>query len=432
MDIGLLNLRRRREKLLCGPAEFSWLNKDSEADVFTELLNKYGILDRSLLIRVLYSYEKASKIINVLQSHAKNSCSNSVPEGRELADRVIFFGTKFGDYVSSQEYVRDVLEIVALSLNITLISTAGFSAFYKQNFRCVNADSTKEIESFLHSVGPATFVNLTGEELSIEIPLQVRVFDVWGSGFPPYSAHASIWWPEMRSYHPLLPAFCHRPQFPSMFAVGAQGAREYPGLDQSRLRKDLTENGEIRLGAFCRTSKLNLSTVELWAEIMRKVERANLYFAFLQSNSESQTLVRSIFEQLGVHGGRIRFLRRMSTQQYLCVLGTMDLNLGAFPEQGGISALDSLMMGVPYIVHEGRSNTYTSTLVLKELELGHWNASDDVSYVQLAISYTNCLNAHSNVSRQRVRDCVLSSELAGPSRTASAWIRFLSGNQSHR
>lgn len=425
-----LNLRDRRKVLLSGPAELSWIRKDSEVELFSALLSELGILDRDLLIRIFYSHEKVNLIIDLLKNHFQFAGLPPLSDLTILEDNVIFFGTKFGDYVSSQEYVRDVLTNVSLSLNITLISTREFSAFYQKSFRCIKADSVGEIERFLHFAEPVAFVNLTGEELGIKIPRQVRVLDVWGSGFPPYAAHASIGWPEMRNYFPLLSNVCYQPKWTSMFAVGAQGTRVYPELDQAGLKRDLSESGEIRIGAFCRTAKLNLKTVELWAEIMRKVERANLYFAFIQSNSESQAFVRSIFTRLGVNGGRIRFLRRMSTEQYLSVLGTMDLNLGAFPEQGGISALDSLMMGVPYIVHEGRSNTYTSTLVLKELEFGNWSALDDVSYVHLAVACADHLEAHSNVCRQRIRDSVLGSELAGASRTGSAWISFIRGNQS--
>ncbi|MEM6902888.1 MAG: tetratricopeptide repeat protein [Pseudomonadota bacterium] len=138
---------------------------------------------------------------------------------------------------------------------------------------------------------------------------------------------------------------------------------------------DKSQNGQIVLGSFNSIAKVNLTVIDTWIEIMRRLPNARLMIKAVQLDEDD--LVAEIFEYLdkaGIDGDRLEVLSPMpSTFDHLNTYNEVDIALDTFPYNGTTTTCEASWMGVPVVtcvgeVHSARVGASLNTaLGLPEL-----------------------------------------------------------------
>ncbi len=116
-------------------------------------------------------------------------------------------------------------------------------------------------------------------------------------------------------------------------------------------------------GALHQTFKLNLETLQLWAELLKRVPEAKLLLkAKGLDNPKFQSYYRLLFKQWGISPQRLLFAGLTSQREHVSLYQHVDVFLDAFPYQAGISCCEALWMGVPVVAFSGGSRSANSLL----------------------------------------------------------------------
>ena len=417
-------LYKLRAKIFNGPAELSWVNKALESAVLVEQFARTGLIDIALLPRVIYTAESLD-IFEELTPISQHPLKLSSQQPPLSSSRVLFLSSKFGNYVSSQEYVGSVLPALGREITPVLASRNPIAQDYSNRFQAHLIENLGDLRRVCKESKIDKVVDLSVDHYDLTRPIcsEIHVANVWGDLSYGLLAGSTLAWPEMNKYL----KFYYRPVAVSdaaiMFLPPQGTIRNYPKIATSATQR--IRDG-IAFGAFCRTAKLNLKVIRIWCDIMSSHPDSTIKFAFIQSNTESEKFVRLIFEKFGVVRERVSFLPRMNTSNYLDFLNSIDINLGAMPEQGGISCMDSLLMGCPYPICEELSNTYVSSVAMRTLGLDEWVADTVDAYRGLIERLIGELSLSRSADfRESIRARLLQSSLAKPDDVASAWNRFL-------
>jgi predicted O-linked N-acetylglucosamine transferase (SPINDLY family) len=142
----------------------------------------------------------------------------------------------------------------------------------------------------------------------------------------------------------------------------------------------------ITFGSFNRLEKLSDPTLELWARLLRAVPTSRILIKYLNLNEASmQTRLRARFEANGIAGERLVMLGRTPLPEHLAAYSRVDIALDPFPQNGGISTVDALAMGVPVVALPGTTiPSRVTASVLTAMGMPEWIAWDEDEYVAIA------------------------------------------------
>jgi predicted O-linked N-acetylglucosamine transferase (SPINDLY family) len=151
----------------------------------------------------------------------------------------------------------------------------------------------------------------------------------------------------------------------------------------------LLGKGYATFGVFNRVSKITDQAVALWSRILHAVPQSRLLMkdtAFEDAAAKSRQ--RERFEECGIDPDRIAFLGRTARPDHLAAFGEVDISLDPFPQNGGISALESMQMGVPVIALLGNSiSSRAAGSILTSLAMNEWVAEDAEQYLAIAVKF---------------------------------------------
>ncbi|MBF0445761.1 MAG: tetratricopeptide repeat protein [Magnetococcales bacterium] len=150
------------------------------------------------------------------------------------------------------------------------------------------------------------------------------------------------------------------------------------------------DNGYITFGAFNRLEKYNTNVYELWAELLNLVPDAKLLlkeknFVF----PEITRKIEAVFQNHGISKNRLIFMGNTPHIEHLEAHNQIDIMLDPFPQNGGMTTLESLRMGVPVLTCENKIRLRTSASILHILELDVWRAKDENEYIEKAVHFSN-------------------------------------------
>ena len=168
--------------------------------------------------------------------------------------------------------------------------------------------------------------------------------------------------------------------------------------------------GIITFGSLNRLAKVSAEAYRAWAEVLLAVPRSRLILKAGELNNASvRERVAGHFTQAGVAADRIIMLGKTSWYKHTQTYNQIDIALDPFPQGGGVTALEGLMMGVPMITLRwptiaGR----ISASILTTLGLPDWIAETQKEYVKLAIQKASDLQSQAKL-RQQLRGFFTSS-----------------------
>lgn len=116
-------------------------------------------------------------------------------------------------------------------------------------------------------------------------------------------------------------------------------------------------NGHITFGSFNNTPKLTAATFDLWAAVLRRVATARLVLkAGALRDAGTCERITAELEARDVARGRFDLLPPTPFARHLADYARVDIALDAAPFTGGITSLQALWQGVPFVTLKGTSH----------------------------------------------------------------------------
>jgi protein O-GlcNAc transferase len=189
-------------------------------------------------------------------------------------------------------------------------------------------------------------------------------------------------------------------------ALGSFFIDQFPDVNELPARQD----GIVTFASFNRLAKVSDKAYQAWADILRETPGSRLLLKTAELNDSSiQHRVAEFFSRAGIEPGRIVMQGRTSWYEHMQAYQQVDIALDPFPQGGGITALEGLMMGVPMVALYGSTIIgRLSASILTTLNLAGWIANTPEQYVELAVQKSRDLQSLSEL-RGRLRGVFTSS-----------------------
>lgn len=185
-------------------------------------------------------------------------------------------------------------------------------------------------------------------------------------------------------------------------------------------------NGFVTFGSQNQLAKITEDVIALWAELLKRVPTARLFFQAMAFNdlSARQKYLQA-FGQLGIDSSRIELLPATNPVGILDNYRRIDIALDPFPCAGGTTTCESLWMGVPVISLLGdRFGGRHSASHLTNVGLGSLVAGNSEEYLVIASSLASDLQALADL-RAGLREQMRASPLCDGKRFARYFAELL-------
>ena len=161
-------------------------------------------------------------------------------------------------------------------------------------------------------------------------------------------------------------------------------------------------NGKVTLGTLSRAIRMNHRTIGVWSEILRRLPNARLV---VDSNSyRDRNMCDSLaarFEAQGISRDQLSIGYHTPPWD---VLRGMDIGLDCFPHNSGVTLVETLYMGVPYVTLADRPSVgRIGSSVLQALGRPEWIAKTELEYVEKVVALASDLPALAKI-RAGLRD----------------------------
>ncbi len=187
--------------------------------------------------------------------------------------------------------------------------------------------------------------------------------------------------------------------------------------------------GRITFGTLNNVYKFTQRTIELWAEIMRRVPDSR--FVFFRGEFSSAKVCQNVartFEAFGIDPERLYFVDNHAKGiPHLLCYNHIDITLDTFPLVGGTTTCDALWMGVPVVskvgpgVHSRLGYSLLGAVNLDELCV--WSDED---YIERSVALAEDREAIAFL-RQNLRQSVLDSVLFDGERFTRQFSETIAG-----
>jgi protein O-GlcNAc transferase len=165
------------------------------------------------------------------------------------------------------------------------------------------------------------------------------------------------------------------------------------------------EDGNITFGSINRFAKVTEETIRLWAKVLLAVPNSGMVLRAGELGEEAhRARVIAFFAALGIPSDRLILVGPADTwEDHMRTLNQIDICLDPIPHGGGVTTLETLMMGVPVITLRwptivGR----LSSSILTALQMTDWIAETKDEYIAKAIEKSDDLQSLSKL-RQGLR-----------------------------
>ncbi|MDA9509065.1 acetylglucosamine transferase [Bradyrhizobium sp. CCBAU 11386] len=159
-------------------------------------------------------------------------------------------------------------------------------------------------------------------------------------------------------------------------------------IELARASTPATSNGFVTFGVFNRISKISDEAAQTWSRILERVPGSRL---LIKDVALDDQLVRdNLLARLatcGVPAERVDLLGTTLRIDHLTSFHRVDIALDPFPQNGGVSTLEALQMGVPVVAKLGNSlPSRAGGAILSALGLPDWVTDSEEAYVDIAVS----------------------------------------------
>ena len=183
------------------------------------------------------------------------------------------------------------------------------------------------------------------------------------------------------------------------------------GLNYKRYFNELSikKNGYFTFGSLNNFMKVNEKVMDVWVNILKKVENSKIILKSSLYVCEDVILKR--FEKEGLINS-IEILKKTKEESlHLNVYDKIDLCLDTFPFNGVTTTFEALWKNVPVLTKKGYNfNSRCGESILKNAGLNNFIAINDEDYINKAVFYANNISKLENI-RKELFDRVLDTPL---------------------
>lgn len=172
-----------------------------------------------------------------------------------------------------------------------------------------------------------------------------------------------------------------------------------------------SEKRYLTFGSFNHVAKLSDRILNLWADLLLRVEGSRLLLAAVPGGRARQRIAM-LFARKGVSESRLEFQARTDWNRYFETFHSVDIALDSFPYTGGTTTCDALYMGVPVLTFAGRHSVARSGVsLLTNLGLTDWIANTPEEFLAIGQRAASKLVGLSDL-RNTLRERFVASPLA--------------------
>jgi predicted O-linked N-acetylglucosamine transferase (SPINDLY family) len=179
--------------------------------------------------------------------------------------------------------------------------------------------------------------------------------------------------------------------------------------------------GHVTFGCLNRFAKVTEETLAMWARVLEALPTSRLLLkdkVFANPAERAATVAR--LGGLGVAEARLVFQGGTDHRGHLAAHGDVDIGLDPYPQNGGISTLEALWMGVPVVTRVGTTpQSRVGGALMTALGMGDLVARDADGYVAAARRLAGDLTALA-ARRAVLRDRILRSPVGDVPRYVAA------------
>ena len=194
----------------------------------------------------------------------------------------------------------------------------------------------------------------------------------------------------------------------------------------------------IRFCNLNRTVKLQRKTLELFASVLNVIPNSTMTFKDTMIDDWTIKRLSEPFISLGIAQDRIDFRGKTDHYGHLQTYNEVDIALDGFPQQGGITTIEALSMGIPVVSYNEsiRPCARAGEWILKMVGVPAFSTSSKQSYVEIATELSKNRQRLDDF-RQRLRPALLGSPLCNQSQftynigkmLGEIWRRYCAGQK---
>ena len=179
-------------------------------------------------------------------------------------------------------------------------------------------------------------------------------------------------------------------------------------------------------GAFGNPAKISPRAVRLWAAAMKAVAGSRLVLKYFGMSSAGTKLhLKRLFRDAGVDPARVDFLGESRWAAHLGEYRRVDLTLDSTPYSAGLTACESMWMGVPVLTLPGATFAGRHALShVTQAGLGEFVAASDDDFAAIAKRWSDDPDGLADL-RMTLRDRLLASPLCDAEAFARGFERAL-------
>jgi predicted O-linked N-acetylglucosamine transferase (SPINDLY family) len=114
------------------------------------------------------------------------------------------------------------------------------------------------------------------------------------------------------------------------------------------------KNGFLTFGIFGNTRKFSNQAYELWSRVMKENLNSKIIIAGV-SDELTRNLITKSFREFGVSADRLNIKPFLPMEQFMALMGEVDICLDTYPYSGGTTTNHALWMGVPTMTISGQT-----------------------------------------------------------------------------
>lgn len=176
-------------------------------------------------------------------------------------------------------------------------------------------------------------------------------------------------------------------------------------------------SGYVTLGTLTRAIRMNDRTVRVWSEILRRLPTAHLVVN--STSYRDGPMCEQLIRRFEAHGIERQRLEIGCTSPAWDVLRAMDIGLDCFPHNSGVTLVETLYMGVPYVTLADRPSVgRIGASVLQSIGHPEWIADNEEAYIRKVVELASDLPA-----LQATRDTLRAEMHASPLMNEPAFAR---------
>ncbi len=181
---------------------------------------------------------------------------------------------------------------------------------------------------------------------------------------------------------------------------GPHWIETFPDVSESPAAFD----GNVTFGSLNRLAKVTEGTLKLWARVLHAVPNSGMVIKAGEFKEEqARERIIKVFGENGIPPERLILVGPTSWLDHMAAYNQIDISLDPFPQGGGVTTLEGLMMGVPVVTLlwptiPGR----VSASILIRTGLADWVTRSQDEYVAKAVEKASDLKALAAL-RQEIR-----------------------------